>query len=132
MRDKRIILGCTLLGLLSGIGIAWFVSVQSGTTWEMWKNDLLVNPSWEGWLVFVVTIVLPILTGLRTGLARNDISGILLTPVFAILASVIALFIVGIALIIMQSFEVFSFLGFVVIIGVLMPTTYSIVVIISG
>lgn len=132
MRDKRIVLACTILGLLTGIFIAWFVSVQSGTTLEMWKNDLIVDSTWQGWLVFVVTIVLPILIGLRTGLVRNDISGILLTPVFAILAAAAALLFVGLVLIIMENFEVYSFLGFVALVGILLPTTYSIIIIISG
>ena len=87
---------------------------------------------WSAWLVLVATIALPTLVGLRTGLKRNDFSGILLTPVFAILAAAIALLAVGIVLIIMQNLQVYSFLGFVAIIGLLLPTTYSIIIIISG
>ncbi|MBR5126006.1 MAG: hypothetical protein IKU68_04640 [Oscillospiraceae bacterium] len=132
MYDKRILTGCTLLGLVTGILITWFVSVQAGTTLEIWKNELFVEKLWSAWLVLVATIVLPTLVGLRTGLKRNDFSGILLTPVFAILAAAIALLAVGIVLIIMQNLQVYSFLGFVAIIGLLLPTTYSIIIIISG
>ena len=132
MYDKRILTGCTLLGLVTGIFITWFVSVQSGTTLEVWKNELFVEKLWSAWLVLVATIALPTLVGLRTGLKRNDFSGILLTPVFAILAAAIALLAVGVVLIIMQNLQVYSFLGFVAVIGLLLPTTYSIIIIISG
>ena len=132
MRNNRIVLACTLLGLLTGIIIAWFVSVQSGTTWQHWINDLFLSPTWEGWLVFTVTILLPVLVGLRTGLVRDNFSGILLTPVFSLLSSAAGLLLVGFTLMIMMNFAVYSFLGFVAIIGLLLPTTCSILIIIAN
>lgn len=130
MRDHRITLGCTLLGLLSGIVITWFVSVQSGTTLAVWKDELFVQRLWDGWLAIVSTAVLPILIGLLTGLRKNNLWGLLLTPIFAILASAAALLLVALVILLMQYFEFVSFLGFAALIGILIPPTATIVVIV--
>lgn len=130
MRDHRIVGVCTLLGLLSGIAITWFVSVQSGTTFEIWMDELFINPIWGGWISITATAILPILTGLLTGLKKNSRAGVFLTPVFAILASAAALLLAGIGLLLMQYFEVVSFIGFITLIGLLMPVSVTIVVIV--
>lgn len=130
MRDHRLVGACTLLGLLSGIAITWFVSVQSGTTFAIWMDELFINPIWGGWLSITATAVLPILVGLLTGLKKDNLWGLLLTPVFAVLASAAALLLVGCALLLMQSFEVVSFIGFVTLIGLLLPASATIVIIV--
>ena len=133
MRNRGIVWTCTLLGLVAGVFVSWFVSLKSGVTLEMWKSDLFVQPTWQGWVVCTATLIVPILVGLWTGLKKDNIAGIFLAPIFAILASAAALIIAAIALALMNAIEVVAFMGFVGFIAILcmlIPTGGFVVVVI--
>lgn len=121
---------CTLLGIAAGLFLCCYVSIQSENTIDDWWYSLFVKPDWVYWSTVIVGLIIPILTGFCIGLKGKKLSCILAAPIAALLAGFGSMILFGLALIVWENRVTYGGLALIFLIGALIPTTYTVVVVV--
>ena len=95
-----------LMSILGGIGLLWFISVQSESTLVMWLNELFVQRCWDSWMFLIIALAVPIITGFGMSNHYQGLSGILLAPIAAAVVTFLVYLLVGLAMVIWMDIEI--------------------------
>jgi hypothetical protein len=128
MKRKIMLWLCTLLGLLSGVALIWFLSLQTESTLERWIDELFYQKLWDAWVFLGISLLIPTLVGFLIGVNGNGFGRLFWTPIAGALAGFAALLLLGFGMVLWDQREIYGPLALVLLIVSLIPTTRVITV----
>ena len=114
---------CTVLGALASFVILHFAATHGGPTFRDWVQELFVDWTWESWIIFAAMAVVPILSGLHSGLRQEGVGSILAAPFQALILGILATLLIGAVVLLIEmcrSGQIWSLVALLVIGSALM------------